>query len=309
MLVLLVVVAIIFRLGVFILAPEEVAVIELLGKFHRIAGPGGLNWRLPFLTRIRAVVDTWEQEIPLFDQGEIKIDLADGWIKPKEAKAFIRVQNPEYAIYKIADWRSAIKSLAETLTSSYLRAFPLDQVLQGGRGGFDISDQINRRSKELDDEVKLLRAKKDKSRLLKTKADLDKAYEDIQGAESSWGIEIKQIYVPDYDLSLELRRARDEVHEAERRAKAAIYHTAQMQRETSGLYAAIKDELESKGYDTESAREIAIHLWQYWRGTDKGNIIDIQGDAVSSSLAQFFALFEKMKGAVVGGGTSESPRP
>ncbi len=291
---------------------EQRVVIELMGEYWRTAGPG-LNWRPRAFSSIRATLDIREWGIPIFDKGDVKIDLADGWIKPVSAMLFVRLtdplkdgQRPPRAVYEVGDWESSIKSLAETLTASYLRSFPLEEVLQEGRGGFDIAAQINLRSKELKREAESADPDQHRTKLQKMHADLKKAYAEIKRTERLWGIKITQIFIPDYELSPELRRARDEVHESERRAKAALFRIRQMAQESGGLHALIKEILvKDYNYDPERAEEIASEYVIYFRGTEKGSIIDIRGGGdLTGPLAQIVALIEKMKGAGKG---SKSP--
>lgn len=298
-------------LGIFVVkGNEQRAVIELMGKYWRTVGPG-LQWRPPLISSIRNWIDVREWDIAIFDEGDIKIDLVDGWIKPLKAKVFIRVNDPlqepgtpPRAIYAVGDWKSSIKSLAETLTSSYLRAFRIEEVLQVGRGGFDIADQINRRSRELRRESRELRRAETTSRvekeqalarLLKIQKDLQQAYAEIRRTEESWGIKITQIYIPDYELSPELRKARDEVHEAERRERAVKHRVEQMIQQTAGLHSAIKEELIRRGYS--DPEKTANELWSYFRGTETGSIIDLRGsDSITDIAAKLVAVFKKMEG-------------
>lgn len=295
--------------GFFRVNEEERRVIEWAwGGYWFTAGPG-LNWRPPLLSRVRETLDIREQGFTIFDGAELWIDLVDGSMRPRGGRLVLRITDPltydgpPRPVYAVADWKSEIKSLAETQTASYLRSLTIEQALQEGQAGFDLAYQISRKRielgrmvKELKTEIEELRAsraddvrqaakKKEYELLLRRQQNLLAAMREIKKTKQEWGIEITQIFIPEYDLSKEVLEARNRVQAEERRARAEEYSLRRRVLESAGTYGQIRQVLlDEYGYSAEEADVLAQELWTYFRGTEKGSIIDIRGEGGLAGL-------------------------
>jgi len=111
--------------GVNIVPQGEEWVIERLGKFSRTLKPG-LNLIIPYLDRVRERVSTRDIILDIPQQEVITKDNA---VILTNAVTFIRVTNPQDAIYGIEDFRLAIQQLVMTTLRSILGEMSLDEAL------------------------------------------------------------------------------------------------------------------------------------------------------------------------------------
>jgi len=204
-------------------SPEERVVIEILGEFYGVKGPG-LFWIFPGLMRIRAIVSIWEQSLVLFRES-IKVDFHDGSATPKGVEAFVKVKEPDRlyrvediegegdpersgvyrAIYSVDNWRARITELLENATRSYLSTLTIDDALTQKRGGFDVANSLPpEESKKIRETLK------------------------------AWGFDLMRVTITDFDLEPDLVEARGEVQKRKREAEAAEYEKKVRARETVG---------------------------------------------------------------------------
>ncbi len=111
--------------GVKIVPQGEEWVIERLGKFHKILYPG-LNIIIPFVDSVRARVSTRDL---ILDVPQQEVITKDNAVIITNAVAFVRVTNPESALYGVEDFRVAIVQLVMTTLRSILGEMTLDEAL------------------------------------------------------------------------------------------------------------------------------------------------------------------------------------
>lgn len=304
----------------FVIPQEKRAIVERWKRHNRTVGPGGPFWRIPIIERVRAVLPIYEQEIELFDRQDTTIDFRDGSAKPVGVKAFFKISDPAKAIYNVRNWKSAFKSQTESLVRSYLNGLTLDEALARRRAGFDIAFQIELQRKEINRQIKQLNSEikdfvdqhgrksgggerskeSERDELLRAQKTLKKANNEIQAARELWGVELTQIFIRDLELSPRTVEAREEEYQEERKVRAAAHRKEQMIHETAGLHAAIRQELIRKGYAREEVTpELVTNIWTYYRGTEKGSIIDIRAEegltALAAIAAAAISAYERVK--------------
>lgn len=213
--------------GLTTLGQEERAIVEVLGAFSHVAGPG-LTWICPRFMSIRAVVSTWEQSFQIFNDCNVWIDFVDGRARPKLTVVSVRAMSPDVAysdnprdpnseklpgayrtIYLVDNWRDRGVEQTENAVRTYLATIELDKALEKGKAGFDLLAPGRMPKKE----TKKLRA-----------------------TFARWGLEILKITIGDFDLPTEVLETRDDVQRATWRAEAAKAEMAQVARETTGTY-------------------------------------------------------------------------
>lgn len=112
-------------IGVNMVPQGEEWVVERVGKFNRTLKPG-LNIITPFLDKIRIKIDTRDL---ILDVERQEVITADNAIILANAIAFVRVTNPEEAIYGIEDYMEAIKQLIQTSLRAIIGEFTLEEAL------------------------------------------------------------------------------------------------------------------------------------------------------------------------------------
>lgn len=213
-----------FRIRFMAVQQDERALVERLGRFNRILGPG-LGFFTPRIERIRAVVKTSELFIPLFEgeQGRerenresmVKIDFKDGSATPKGAGVFIQVDSPDAsdedngvykAVYSIDNWRRAIPAFVGPIIRTYLNQFTIEDALANAKGGFNLLDQLPGEKQQ-----------------------------DLRTTVQGWGFTIKRIVIEDFELDAAVIRAREEVLTQQREAVAARHEAEKLAWRTGGV--------------------------------------------------------------------------
>jgi regulator of protease activity HflC (stomatin/prohibitin superfamily) len=255
-----------FLRGFFKVLQEERAVVEFLGRFWSVEAPG-LHW-IPFLMRVRAIIDIWEQPIELFKRERlIKIDFKNGSATPKGAVAFVQIDDPYKAIYGVSDWRIAIRDLLENALRSYLNSLTIEEGLQLGKAGYDFLERIPGHEKD-----------------------------GVIKAASNWGVKINRVVVADFDLDKTVIEARENVLKSERAQAAAAFEAIQKALRSGGMHGEIVKILEEYGYSKSKADKIAKEYVLYFQGTETGRIVDWRGGGdLESLLARLAVVLEVVK--------------
>src|SRR3990167_8245427 len=102
-------------LGVRIVRPTENAVIETLGRFTRMAGPG-LNIIIPFFENL-ILIEITEQMVDVEPQKVITKDNLNAEV---DALVYYKVKEAKAALYNIDDHRTQLVALARTTLRSVL---------------------------------------------------------------------------------------------------------------------------------------------------------------------------------------------
>jgi len=227
----------IFLFGIRLVHQEERFIIELLGGFWGIKGPG-LIWIFPGLMKVREVVAIWEQTLNLFEDP-IKIDFKDGSAVPKGVYALVRIKNPDTpytvpnenkndsktgcyrVVYEVDNWRKKTIEVLENAVRSYLATLTIDEALPKRRGGYDLltANRIPRKEKER-----------------------------IKNTLEKWGVHLLSVYVTDFDLDEDIVRAREEVQKKKRAAEAAEQEKKIRAQETVGSLIQMFAEITGREY-------------------------------------------------------------
>ncbi len=111
--------------GVRVVPQGEEWVIERLGKFNKGLKPG-LNFIIPVLDMVRAKVSTRDIILDIPQQEVITQDNA---VILTNAVAFMRITQPQDAIYGVEDYEFAIQNLIMTTLRSIIGEMRLDEAL------------------------------------------------------------------------------------------------------------------------------------------------------------------------------------
>lgn len=192
--------------GVKIVPQAEKWVVERLGKYRVVLGPG-INLIIPILDRVAHKVIILERQLPPTSQDAIT---RDNVVVQLETSVFYRVTEPERTVYRIANIDAAITTTVAGMVRSEVGKLELDSV------------QSNRT--EL---------------IASIKGALVEAVE-------SWGIEVTRTEILDVNLDAATQEAMLQQLNAERARRAAVAAAEGEKRATElraegELYAAQRD--------------------------------------------------------------------
>jgi len=122
---------IIFLLGIKILRPVEVGVIEFLGRYSKTAS-AGFNWIIPFLTKMYRINIT-ELRVDIDPQSIITKDKLNAVV---DGVVYYKVENAQKAIYNVNSYKTSVPSLAKTTLRAVIGKMTLTEANEN-------RDQIN----------------------------------------------------------------------------------------------------------------------------------------------------------------------
>ncbi|WP_303747053.1 SPFH domain-containing protein [Stenotrophomonas pigmentata] len=124
--ILLVVVGIIFSCGLYMVQPNQAAVISLFGKYVGTVKENGLRCNNPFYSK-RAV----SLRVRNFESGKLKVNELDG--SPIEIAAVIvwQVIDASEAVYNVDDYESFVHIQSESALRAMATSYPYDQHTEG----------------------------------------------------------------------------------------------------------------------------------------------------------------------------------
>ncbi len=160
----------------------EVYVIERFGKFHKVA-EAGLNIILPFVDRVRAVVNMKQQTMDVPPQGVITKDNVTITI---DTVVFFQIMDPIKSVYEIENLQKGIAYLAITTIRDIVGKMDLDST-------FSSRDMINVQLREVLDE-----------------------------ATDKWGCKVDRVEIKDINPPKDIRDAMEKQMNAERNKRAII---------------------------------------------------------------------------------------
>ncbi|TLD82058.1 paraslipin [Helicobacter sp. MIT 05-5293] len=172
-------VAVVFY-GVRIISQTDVAIVERLGKFHRVL-EGGFHIIIPVIDRISAKVTVREQIIDIKRQQVITKDNVNINI---DGIVFLKVFDAKAAVYSVSDYKQAIANLATTTLRGEIGRISLDDSLSS-------RDQLN--------------------------AALQVALGD---AANNWGVKIMRVEISDISVPNDIEKAMNLQMKAEREKRA-----------------------------------------------------------------------------------------
>ena len=161
---------------------SEVRIIERFGKYHTTAD-AGLNFILPFVDKVRAVVSLKQQTMDVPPQGVITRDNVTITI---DTVVFYQIMDPVKAVYEIESLQKGIAYLAITTIRDIVGKMDLDAT-------FSSRDAINDKLRAILDE-----------------------------ATDQWGCKIDRVEIKDIKPPADIRDAMEKQMNAERTKRAAI---------------------------------------------------------------------------------------
>ena len=161
---------------------SEVRIVERLGKYHNTA-EAGLNFILPFVDKIRAVVSLKQQTMDVTPQSVITKDNVTITI---DTVVFYKITDPAKAVYEIQSLKKGIEYLAITTIRDIVGKMDLDAT-------FSSRDAINDKLRAILDE-----------------------------ATDQWGCKIDRVEIKDITPPADIRDAMEKQMNAERNKRALI---------------------------------------------------------------------------------------
>jgi regulator of protease activity HflC (stomatin/prohibitin superfamily) len=124
-------VIIIFALGIKILRPVEVGIIEFLGRYSKTAS-AGFNWVIPFLSKMYRINIT-ERRVDIDPQSIITKDKLNAVV---DGVVYYRVEEAKSAVYNVNNFETSVPSLAKTTLRAVIGKMTLTEANEN-------RDQIN----------------------------------------------------------------------------------------------------------------------------------------------------------------------
>ena len=165
-----------------IIGQAETAVVERLGRYSRTLGPG-LSILVPFIDRIRAMVDMREQVVSFPPQPVIT---EDNLVVSIDSVVYYQVTDPKAATYEIANYLLGIEQLTVTTLRNVIGAMDLEETLTS-------RDSINSQLRAVLDE-----------------------------ATGKWGIRVNRVELKAIDPPASVQESMEKQMRAERDRRAAI---------------------------------------------------------------------------------------
>lgn len=171
---------VILAFGVKIIPQTDIAIIERLGRFHRVLD-GGFHFIIPIVDRVSAVVSAREQMIDIGRQQVITKDNVNINI---DGIVFLKVFDAKSAVYSVNDYKNAIANLATT-------------TLRGEIGRINLDDSLSSRDR--------------------LNAALQVALGD---AANNWGVKIMRVEISEISVPRDIEAAMNLQMKAEREKRA-----------------------------------------------------------------------------------------
>jgi len=165
-----------------IIPQARAANVERLGRFRRTMRPG-VNFIVPFLDRVKPLIDLREQVVSF--QGQ-RVITEDNLVVHIDTVLFFQVTDPRAADYEIVDYAQAIDQLSATMLRSVIGSMDLEQTLTS-------RDRINVMLRGVLDE-----------------------------ASGKWGIRVTRVEIKALDPATSIMDAMEKQYRAQREKRAAI---------------------------------------------------------------------------------------
>ena len=168
--------------SVKVVRQSEVRIIERLGKYHTTA-QAGLNFILPFVDKVRAVVSLKQQTMDVTPQSVITRDNVTITI---DTVVFYQIMDPVKAVYEIESLQKGIAYIAITTIRDIVGKMDLDST-------FSSREEINTQLRDVLDE-----------------------------ATDKWGCKVDRVEIKDIKPPVDIRDAMEKQMNAERNKRANI---------------------------------------------------------------------------------------
>ncbi|MBF6023677.1 SPFH domain-containing protein [Lysobacter niastensis] len=112
--------------GLYMVEPNQAAVVSLFGKYVGTVKENGLRWNNPFYTKKKV-----SQRVRNFESGKLKVNELDG--SPIEIAAVIvwQVVDSAEAVYNVDDYESFVHIQSESALRAMATSYPYDQHEEG----------------------------------------------------------------------------------------------------------------------------------------------------------------------------------
>lgn len=112
--------------GLYMVQPNQAAVLSLFGKYVGTVKDNGLRWNNPFFTKRKV-----SQRVRNFESGKLKVNELDG--SPIEIAAVIvwQVVDASEAVYNVDDYESFVHIQSESALRAMATSYPYDQHTEG----------------------------------------------------------------------------------------------------------------------------------------------------------------------------------
>ena len=140
-------VALLCLLGLYMVEPNQAAVLSLFGKYVGTAKESGLRWNNPFYSKKKVSL-----RVRNFESGKLKVNELDG--SPIEIAAVIvwRVVDSAEAVFNVDDYESFVHIQSEAALRAMATSYPYDQHEEGDISLRSHPTEISDRLKEQLDE-------------------------------------------------------------------------------------------------------------------------------------------------------------
>ncbi|RFA14659.1 hypothetical protein B7R22_07990 [Subtercola boreus] len=165
-----------------IIPQASAGVVERLGKYHKTLTPG-LNLLVPFIDRLRPLIDLREQVVSFPPQPVIT---EDNLVVSIDTVVFFQVTDARAATYEIANYLGAVEQLATTTLRNVVGGLNLEEALTS-------RDEINSKLRIVLDE-----------------------------ATGKWGIRVGRVELKAIDPPLSIQDSMEKQMRAERERRAVI---------------------------------------------------------------------------------------
>ena len=180
--ILLVIVIVVAFCSIKVVRQSEVRIIERFGKYNKTAD-AGLNFILPFVDTVRAVVSLKQQTMDVTPQSVITKDNVTITI---DTVVFYQIIDPVKAVYEIESLQKGIAYIAITTIRDIVGKMDLDST-------FSSREQINSQLRQILDE-----------------------------ATDRWGCKVERVEIKDIKPPADVRDAMEKQMNAERNKRAII---------------------------------------------------------------------------------------
>ncbi len=145
--VLLAVLALFCLVGLYMVEPNQSAVLSLFGKYVGTVKENGLRWNNPFYGKRKV-----SMRVRNFESGKLKVNELDG--SPIEIAAVIvwQVNDSAEAVYNVDDYESFVHIQSESAIRAMATSYPYDQHEEGQVSLRSHPDEISERLKHHLDE-------------------------------------------------------------------------------------------------------------------------------------------------------------
>jgi regulator of protease activity HflC (stomatin/prohibitin superfamily) len=175
-------------IGIRIVRPVEVGVVERLGRYKRIAHQG-FHWIFPVIDRM-SMVEVTEVRVDIPPQEVITKDKLNAHV---DAVVYFRIRNAKKALYNVQDYHGSVVSLARTTLRAVVGKMTLGDANEK-------RDSINHHVEQ------------------EMSAQIEKPSQDGEG----WGIDILRVEIQEITPPADVQAAMNNVVKAENEKIAAI---------------------------------------------------------------------------------------